>query len=147
MRPDHRLLSPLGKPRRNSRGFGSVQLSPHEPLIIDGYTLRILTAQGDDAPGGAKSYIVNGRMVGGFAILATPIKYGETGIMTFMISREGVVYEQDLGPDTVKIAASIQKYNPDESLVAGRVVLARCRKTGDAKRMRFPFGCFELQLT
>jgi hypothetical protein len=88
---------------------------PQEPLVIDGYTLRILTAQGDDAPGGAKSYIVNGRMVGGFAILATPIKYGETGIMTFMISREGVVYEQDLGPDTVKIAASIQKYDPDES--------------------------------
>jgi hypothetical protein len=93
--------------------FGSYP--PQEPLAIDGYTLRIITAQGDDAPGGAKSYIVDGKMVGGFAILATPIKYGETGIMTFMIGREGVVYEQDLGPDTVKIAASIQQYNPDEN--------------------------------
>ena len=53
-------------------------------------------------------------MTGGFAVRATPVKYGETGIMTFMITREGIVYEQDLGPDTAKIAASIQEYNPDE---------------------------------
>jgi len=89
-------------------------LSPNEPLVIDGYTLRILTAQGDVAPGGAMSYIVNGKMSGGFAILATPVKYAETGIMTFMTGRDGVVYERDLGPDTVKIAASIQEYNPDD---------------------------------
>jgi len=91
------------------------KLSPDEPLVIDGYTLRILTAQGDDAPGGAKSYIVNGKMNGGFAILATPVKYAETGIMTFMTGGDGVVYERDLGPETVKIAASIQEYNPDEN--------------------------------
>jgi hypothetical protein len=89
-------------------------LYPNEPLIIDGYTLRILTAQGDDVPGGAQSYIVNGRMTGGFAILATPLKYAETGIMTFMTGRDGVVYERDLGPDTVKLAASIQEYNPTD---------------------------------
>jgi hypothetical protein len=105
--------SPLGNSREFSRApFDSYP--PQEPLVTDGYTLRILTAQGDDARGGAKSYMVDGRMTGGFAILATPVKYGETGIMTFMISREGVVYEQDLGPDTVKIAASIRQYNPDE---------------------------------
>jgi hypothetical protein len=86
-----------------------------DPLVIDGYTLRVLTAQGDDAPGGAKSYVVDGKMTDGFAILAMPLKYGETGIMTFMISREGIVYEQDLGPDTVKLAASITEYNPDEN--------------------------------
>jgi hypothetical protein len=89
-------------------------LYPSEPLIIDGYALRILTAQGDDAPGGAQSYIVNGKMTGGFAILATPLKYAETGIMTFITGRDGVVYERDLGPDTVKIAASIQEYNPTD---------------------------------
>ncbi len=89
-------------------------LSPDEPLVIDGYTLRILTAQGDVAPGGAQSYFVNGKMTGGFAILATPVKYAETGIMTFMTGRDGVVYERDLGPDTVKIAASIQEYNPTD---------------------------------
>jgi Protein of unknown function (DUF2950) len=105
---------PLGNLSELPRArFGSYP--PQEPLVIDGYTLRILTAQADEARGGAKSYIVDGRMIGGFAILATPIKYGETGIMTFMISREGVVYEQDLGPDTVKNAASIREYNPDES--------------------------------
>jgi hypothetical protein len=54
-------------------------------------------------------------MTNGFAILATPVKYGETGIMTFMIGPEGIAYEQDLGPETEKIAAAIQEYNPDES--------------------------------
>src|ERR1700678_4247829 len=89
-------------------------LSPDQPLVIDGYNLRILTAQGDDAPGGATSYIANGRMTGGFAILATPVNYGETGIMTFMSGVDGVVYERDLGPDTAKIAASIQAFNPSD---------------------------------
>ncbi len=89
-------------------------LSPDQPFVIDGYALRILTAQGDDAPGGAQNYIVNGRMTVGFAILATPVKYGETGIMSFMIGREGFVYERDLGPDTAKTAASIQQFNPDD---------------------------------
>ncbi len=88
--------------------------SPDQPLVIDGYTLRILTAQGDDAPGGSANYIVNGKMTGGFAILATPVKYAETGIMTFMTSVDGVVYERDLGPDTAKIAASIQQFNPTD---------------------------------
>ncbi|MGA8214959.1 MAG: DUF2950 family protein [Candidatus Sulfotelmatobacter sp.] len=90
-------------------------LAPDGPLVIDGYRLRILTAQGNDAPGGAQSYIVNGKMTGGFAILATPVKYGETGIMTFMTSIDGVVYERDLGPDTAKIAASIQEFNPSDN--------------------------------
>ena len=90
-------------------------LSPDQPLVIDGYTLRVLTAQGEDAPGGAQNYIVDGKMTGGFAILATPIKYGETGIMSFMMGREGFVYERDLGPDTAKITASIQEYNPDDN--------------------------------
>jgi hypothetical protein len=88
---------------------------PDEPPVIDGYTLRILTAQGDDAPGGAQNYITNGKMTGGFAILATPVKYGETGIMTFMMSRRGLVYERNLGPDTAKLAAVIQQYNPDDN--------------------------------
>jgi hypothetical protein len=93
-------------------------LAPDGPLVIDGYMLRILTAQGDDAPGGAQSYIVNGKMTGGFAILATPVKYAETGIMTFMTSSDGVVYERDLGPDTAKIAASIQEFNPSDDWLA-----------------------------
>jgi len=89
-------------------------LTPDQPLVIDGYSLRILTAQGNEAPGGAKSYVVNGKMTGGFAILATPVKYGETGVMTFMTGRDGVVYERDLGPDTATIAAHIQEFNPTD---------------------------------
>ncbi len=89
-------------------------LSPDQPLVLDGYSLRILTAQGDDAPGGSRNYIVNGRMTGGYAVLATPVKYAETGIMTFMTGVDGVVYERDLGPDTAKIAASIHEFNPTD---------------------------------
>jgi len=82
--------------------------------VLDGYTFRILTAQGNNAPGGARNYMVNGKMKEGFAILATPAKYAETGIMTFMVGPHGAVYERDFGPDTTKIAASIQEFNPTE---------------------------------
>ena len=87
-------------------------LAPGQPFVLDGYILRILPAQGDAAPGGAKSYSVNGKMTGGFAILATPVKYGHSGIMTFLAGSDGAIYERDLGPDTFKIAASIQKFDP-----------------------------------
>jgi Protein of unknown function (DUF2950) len=89
-------------------------LAPDQPLVLDGYKFRVLTAQGNDAPGGARDYIVNGKMSGGFALLATPLKYAQTGIMTFMTGPDGVVYERDLGPDTAKIAASIQQFNPTD---------------------------------
>jgi len=87
-------------------------LAPGQPLVLDGYILRILTAQGDEAHGGAKSYIVNGKMTGGFAVLATPLKYGKTGIMTFLSGSDGTIYERDLGPETFKIAALMQEFNP-----------------------------------
>lgn len=107
--PEVKAPSPLGHLSQFPKS--SLASSPtDDPLVIDGYTLRVLVAQG-----GARSYVVDGKMTGGFAIFATPLKYGETGIMTFMIGRDGIVYEQDLGPDTVKLAASIQEYNPDEN--------------------------------
>ncbi len=89
-------------------------LSPGQPFVLDGYTFRVLTAQGDNAPGGARKYVVSGKMTEGFAILATPVRYAETGIVTFMVGPHGVVYERDFGPDTTKIAASIQEFNPSE---------------------------------
>lgn len=89
-------------------------LAPDQPLVIDGYALRILTAQGESARGGTRSYIVNGKMAGGFAVLATPVRYAETGVMTFITNQDGMVYERDLGPDTAKIAASIQEFNPTD---------------------------------
>lgn len=91
------------------------QLPGEKPLVIDGYNIRILTAQGDDVSGGAMNYIAaDGKMTGGFAILAAPVKYAETGVMTFMTGSDGIVYERDFGPDTVKIASSIQDFNPTE---------------------------------
>jgi len=88
--------------------------SPDQPFLLDGYTFRILTAQGDDAPGRARSYVTNGKLSAGFAVLATPAKYAQTGIMTFMLGPDGTVYEQDLGPDSPRIASSIQTYDPND---------------------------------
>ena len=78
-----------------------------------GYRYRLLYAQGPAAPGGAYDYLVNGRMMGGFAVIASPVAYDETGVMTFIFSHSGQVYERDLGPDTSRIAAAIQTFNPD----------------------------------
>jgi hypothetical protein len=88
---------------------------PDQPFVLDGYSFRILTAQGDDAPGGARSYVSNGKLTGGFAVLATPVKYAETGIMTFMVGPDGTVYEQDFGPGSAVIAGAVQAYDPNEN--------------------------------
>ena len=77
-----------------------------------GYRFRLLYGQGPAAPGGARGYIVNGRMIGGFAAIAWPVRYGETGVMTFIVSFSGDVYEQDLGPDTGRRAAEITLFDP-----------------------------------
>jgi hypothetical protein len=79
-----------------------------------GYHYRLLYGQGPDAPGGAYSYLVNGRMVGGFAVIAWPVTYGDTGVMTFIVSHNSDVYEQDLGPDTAQKAGNISVFNPDK---------------------------------
>ncbi len=83
-----------------------------------GYRFRILTAQGPAAPGGKKSYLVNGEMTGGFALLAYPAKYASSGVMTFVVGQAGVVYQKDLGPDTDTQALRLADYNPDESWTA-----------------------------
>jgi len=80
-----------------------------------GYRFRSLTAQGKDAPGGAKSYIANGEMTGGYAFVAWPARWGDTGVMTFIVDRNQVVWEKDLGPDTDKLARAMTSYNPDSS--------------------------------
>lgn len=89
---------------------GQRLLSPYH-----GYLFRILTAQGEGADGGAFDYMVNGRMVLGFALIAYPAQYGASGIMTFMINQGGVVHEKDLGPDTAKAVESIKLFAPDDS--------------------------------
>jgi len=80
-----------------------------------GYYFRILKAQGSDAPGGALNYVVNDRMIGGFAMIAWPADYGASGIKTFIVSHNGVIYEQDLGTDTPAILKEITSFNPDPS--------------------------------
>ena len=108
--PADQPSSPLGRLNDFAKDV-IVSTSPGTPPIFDGYSIRILIAQGDAAPGGTKSYMAGGKMTGGFAILATPVKYGESGVMTFLLSRDGVVYQKDLGEKTTEIAASIKDYN------------------------------------
>ena len=79
-----------------------------------GYNFRLLYAQGPAAPGGARDYIINGRMIGGFAAIAWPVRYGETGVMTFIVSQSGDVYQRDLGPETAQRAAAMVTFNPDK---------------------------------
>jgi Protein of unknown function (DUF2950) len=87
----------------------------HKPRPFHGYIYRLLTGQGPGAPGGAKSYIVDGKMTGGFALLAYPARYKDSGVMTFIVNQDGKIYQKDLGPQTEKIAAAMTEYNPDKT--------------------------------
>ena len=80
----------------------------------NGYYFRTLTGQGESAPLGARAYIVKGAMIGGFAAIAWPANYGVTGVQTFQVGYDGIVYQKDLGPDTAKIAAGMKSFNPNE---------------------------------
>jgi hypothetical protein len=79
-----------------------------------GYRFRILSGQGDNVVGGAQSYIINGNMLSGFALVAWPVRYGETGVNTFLVSHQGIVYEADLGPNTESVAAKIMDFDPND---------------------------------
>lgn len=92
-----------------------------KPIPYKGYYYRVLKAQGPDAPGGAKSYIQSGRMTGGYALLAWPARYGASGIMSFQLGQEGVVFQKNLGPATATAAARIERFDPD--LTWARVTL------------------------
>jgi hypothetical protein len=108
--------SPLGPLVANARaeGYGGKRTGG-KPTPYHGYLFRILTAQGPDAPGGAYDYVVNGRMIGGFALVAYPAQYGVSGVMTFIVNQDGVVSQKDLGEDTAKIAQAMKTYNPDST--------------------------------
>jgi len=82
---------------------------------LRGYHFRLITRQGAGAPGGRYDYIINDNMIGGYAVIATPDDYGNTGIMTFMVNQQGRIYEKDLGDDTEINAAAIQEYDLDSS--------------------------------
>src|SRR5262249_38566554 len=95
--------SPLGPLVARARGEGYSKRSG-APVAYWGYYYRILTAQGKDAPGGAYDYMAHGRLLGGFALVAFPGQYGVSGVMTFIVNQEGVVYQKDLGPNSAAIA-------------------------------------------
>lgn len=93
-------------------GYGAAPAPGDAPRPLYGYFFRILEAQGPAAPGGAAEYVVHGRMIGGFGVVAWPARYGETGIQTFQVSQAGVVYERDLGPDTGRAVRGITAFDP-----------------------------------
>ncbi len=80
-----------------------------------GYYFKFLKGQGPAARHGELDYVINGVMIGGFALVAWPADYGVTGVKTFVVSYSGIVYQKDLGPDTVRIAAAMERYNPDKT--------------------------------
>jgi len=90
-------------------------LNKPESSTFRGYHFRILMAQGAAAPGGKKSYVMNGDMKDGFALLAYPDRYAYSGVMTFVVGQDGVVYQKDLGADTATEALQVAEYNPDQS--------------------------------
>ena len=102
--------SPLGELIAKAQADGA-----NSDVGYHGYKYRLLYGQGASAQGGAFDFIVRGRMIGGFALVAWPVKYRETGVMTFIVSHDSVVYEKDLGPNTAAAAATIQVFNPDKS--------------------------------
>jgi len=109
-------LSPLGVLVANAKAEGySRKTLGGNPSPYHGYLYRILTAQGPDAPGGAYDYVVNGKMIGGFALVAYPAQYGVSGVMTFIVNHEGVMYQKDLRRDTETIARTMEVYNPDST--------------------------------
>jgi len=122
----------ISSPEKHDGLYWEVQadenLSPLGPLFADrtiqqgyhGYFYKILRSQGDSAQGGATTYLVDGKMTKGFALIAWPEEYGETGIMTFIVSHAGIIYEQNLGPQTSLEIENITTYNPSENWVPSK---------------------------
>jgi Protein of unknown function (DUF2950) len=110
-------LSPLGPLIEEARGEGYPgAASPDgKPIPYHGYLFRVLKAQGPNAPGGEKDYVRDGKMTEGFAFVAWPAEFGRSGVMTFIVDQDGVVFQKDLGPDTAKIAGSMTRFDPDLS--------------------------------
>ncbi|OPY62438.1 MAG: hypothetical protein A4E62_03009 [Syntrophorhabdus sp. PtaU1.Bin002] len=110
--------SPLGPFAANARKEGYLkQPIQDRPQPYHGYFYKILKGQGKNAPGGAYDYVVNGNMIGGFALVAYPAQYGNTGIMTFVVNQDGVVYQKNFGKNTARIAEELKLFDPDKTWV------------------------------
>jgi len=107
--------SPLGPLIARATEEGYTFRKGEKPSPYHGYYFKILKSQGSNAPGGELDYIVNGKMVKGFGLVAHPAQYGVSGIVTFMVNQQGVIYEKDLGPRTEEMAEAITAYDPDKT--------------------------------
>jgi DUF2950 family protein len=107
--------SPLGPLIVSASAEGYRRAGAGKPTPYHGYIYRLLKEQGPHAPGGARSYIQDGKMTGGFAVLAYPAGYRSSGVMSFMAGQDGTLYQKDLGPQTGTIAASIKAFDPDKT--------------------------------
>jgi len=119
--PTGKHPSPLGPlfAEASAEGYGN-QGADAGPQPYHGYVFRILTQQGANAPGGAKSYIKDGKMTGGFALVAYPAEHGSSGVMTFVVGPEGVVYQKDLGDKTADVAKAMTAYDTDATWMPTR---------------------------
>jgi hypothetical protein len=115
-KPDEKP-SPVGPLVARARGEG-YKGAGGKPVAYHGYYYKLLTGQGKDAPGGAYDYLVKGKMMGGFGVVAYPAQYGSSGIMTFIVNHDGVVYQKDLGAKTASVAQAMTKFNPDKTWTA-----------------------------
>jgi len=109
-------VSPLGPlvAYAQSEGYRRKSEPDSGPQPFHGYCFKVVTRQGKHAPGGKYDYIINGNMIGGFALAAWPMEYGDTGVMTFIVNQQGRVYQRDLGPKTTSIVKSLNEYDPDD---------------------------------
>jgi hypothetical protein len=107
--------SPLGELVAEAWAEGYTRKGAQGPIPFHGYYFRMLNRQGPHAPGGPLDYVAQGHLIGGFAVLAYPATYGTSGVITFMVNHEGVVYEKDLGPASAKIAPAIEAFDPDRT--------------------------------
>ena len=107
--------SPLGPIMTQMTGEGYQVKATTTPVPYHGYYYRILMGQGKDASGGAYSYLVKGKMIGGFAVVAYPAQYGNSGVMTFIVNHDGKVFQKNLGANTAATAKAMKEYNPDKT--------------------------------
>ena len=107
--------SPLGEVVAKAKAGGYTKGSTQKPEPYNGYYYLMLNKQGKNASGGAFEYVVRGKQIAGFAVVSYPAKYRNSGVMTFMVNQDGVVYQKDLGKDTAKLAKAIKAYDPGPS--------------------------------
>jgi hypothetical protein len=110
-----RPQSPLGELMAEATAEGYGKDKTGKPRPYHGYHYKLLTSQGKNAGGGAYDYVVGGKLLGGFGVLAYPASYGSSGVMTFIVNHEGVVYQKDLGKGTAAAAGAITRFDPDKS--------------------------------